>query len=147
MKRTIALAGILLFLVWPVNGLAKSLLPPPTNYVNDYANVLNESELSGLNTNLKAYEATTTNQIFVAIVKDLGGLDIESFAGDTFASWKIGQKGKDNGILILASIDDDIRRIEIGYGLEGDITDGQAGTIIRTTLKPYFHEQKYSEGL
>ncbi len=148
MQRVFAFIGALLALGLPFFVFAAARpLPAPTNYINDYANVLSDAEESTLNNTLKAYEDSSSNQIFVAIVTNLGGQDIESYAGDVFRAWQIGQKDKDNGILIVASIEDDIRRIEIGYGLEGEITDGQAGTIIRQTVKPAFQAGEYYQGL
>lgn len=132
---------------WPFILDAAGPLPAPTNYINDYAGVLTTDEKMALNAKLKLYEEASTNQIFVALVQDLGGRDIESYANDVFTDWRIGQKGKDNGILILASVADDVRRIEVGYGLEGRLTDGQAGTIIRQALKPNWQAKQYAQAL
>ena len=147
MKGALAFSGVLLSLVLPFQAFAASPLPAPTNYVNDYADVLTVEQEQNLNQVLEGFEKTTTTQIFVAIVQNLNGQDIESYAGDVFEAWKIGQADKDTGLLILASIDDNIRRIEIGYGLEGALTDGEAGEIIRTSLKPSFQNKAYYQGL
>lgn len=146
-SKKIGLLFATFFVLVPLLTHAASLLPAPTNYINDYAEVLSADQEAELNSELKSFEDTTTNQIFVAIIRSLNGSDIESYAGQVFKEWKIGQKGKDNGILLLASIDDNIRRIEIGYGLEGSLTDGQAGTIIRDTIKPEFLKGDYYAGI
>jgi uncharacterized protein len=77
----------------------------------------------------------------------LEGGDVVDFSGKLFAKWGIGEKGKNNGVLLLASIDDRKLRIEVGYGLEGAINDAKAGRILDEQLIPAFKEQRYGVGL
>lgn len=89
----------------------------------------------------------TGAQIVVSVVKDLGGYDIESYANEMFREWGIGDKEKNNGVLLLVAPDERKLRIEVGYGLEGAIPDGKAGRIIRNEITPYFKNNQYDEGI
>lgn len=124
-----------------------SHIPAPQGYVNDFANALTVEQKSNLENKLQNYQQQTTNEITIATVKSLNGQDIEDFTVKTFEEWKIGKKGKDNGILLLSAIEDRKVRIEVGYGLEQYVTDGRAGQIIREVIAPNFRENKYYEGL
>ena len=83
----------------------------------------------------------------MAIIKDLGGDTVENVAVKTFEQWKIGQKGKDNGVLLLVAIDDRKLKIEVGYGLEPVLTDAKAGDIIRNVITPKFKQSDYFGGI
>lgn len=119
----------------------------PNKLVNDYAGVLSAQEKTDLEKLLVAYDDTTSNQIAVVLVKTLGTLPIEETAVKLFRSWGIGNKKTNNGILILAAIDDRKLRIEVGYGLEGAIPDGVTGSIIRNDITPNFRSGDYFQGL
>ncbi len=111
-------------------------IPAPRNYVNDFAGVIDdgvERELNALITNV---QKKTGAQIAVAVIDTLDGYTIEGYAVKMFEEWGIGEKGKDNGVLIVVALKEDIRRIEVGYGLEGAIPDGAAGSIIREYIAP-----------
>lgn len=83
----------------------------------------------------------------MAIFQSLDGDTIENFAVRLFEQWKIGKKGKDNGVLLLIAINERKLRIEVGYGLESTITDGKAGEIIREVITPEFKKNNYYEGI
>jgi uncharacterized protein len=100
-----------------------------------------------LESKLAAYEKETGNEIAIALVKSLNEEPVEDAAVNLFAQWKIGKKGKDTGVLILAAIEDRKVRLEVGYGLEPKLTDARAGEIIRNEIAPAFKQGKYSEGL
>ena len=100
--------------------------PKPYGFANDYANVLNSSQRNELEEYLRNIEEKSSVEIAVAIFDSIG-YPIEEYANLLFEKWGIGKKGKDNGILILVSIKERLIRIEVGYGLEGIITDGIAG--------------------
>lgn len=120
--------------------------PKPIGFVNDYARVLNEIQKRDLENQLIQLEKSTTIELAVAIFDSIG-YPIEEYANLLFEKWKIGKKGKDNGILIILSIKEKLVRIEVGYGLEEVITDGIAGEIIRKSMVPYFREGNFYLGL
>ncbi len=122
--------------------------PKPTAWVNDYAGVLSSDEKLSMNAMLRDFEATESTQVFVAIMKHLpAGMTIEEFANDLFAEWQIGQKKKDNGVLLLIAIQDRQLRIEVGYGLEAHLTDAQSKLIITHEIAPSFKNNQYGEGV
>jgi uncharacterized protein len=96
---------------------------------------------------LKAHEQATGNQVVVLTVPTIGSASIEDYAVKVFEAWKLGQKGKDNGVLVVVAVQDRKMRIEVGYGLEGTLTDGQCGQIIRTVMTPRFKEGDYTRGV
>lgn len=136
------LAGIpliILFLAAP--------LPTPHGYVNDFAGVLDSAATQHLEDRLRDYERETTNEIAIAILPSLKGSSINEVATRLFESWKIGKRGTENGVLVVAAIAERSVRIEVGYGLEGKVPDAQAGRIIREAIVPNFRAGRYAEGL
>jgi uncharacterized protein len=127
--------------------LAANKWPAPQGYVNDLANVIPADQSQTLEAFLTEVEQKTGAQIAVVTTPSVEGADIDGAAVDLFKTWGIGKKGKDDGILILASIQDHRVRIEVGYGLEAVITDGQSGSIIRQYMTPYFKQGDYGQGL
>lgn len=130
-----------------VPAAAADHLPKPRGYVNDFANVLDRDEETQLEERLDAYERETGNEIAIALVDDLDEGDIDDFTVRAFEEWKLGKQGEDNGVLVLAAMDDRKVRIEVGYGVEGELTDGEAGNIIRTTIAPAFRDDDHARGL
>lgn len=128
----------------PANAFA---IPAPAGFVNDFAGILTPEQKQTLETSLADYEKTSGNEIAVALIKSLGGDTVENVAVRVFEEWKIGKKGKDNGILFLAAIDDRKMRIEVGYGLEPLLTDAEAGDIIRSVIAPEFKSGNYAAGV
>lgn len=122
-------------------------IPKIENYANDLTKTLNQEELFRLNSKLKAYEDSTSNQIVVLIIPSLEGNSIEEVANEIFKHNRIGTKENDNGVLILLAKDDKEIRIEVGYGLESRLTDATSSSIIRNEIIPYFKEGKYYEGI
>ena len=116
-------------------------------YVMDYAGVLNANQRNYLSQKLKAFEDSTSNQVIVYIVSSLDGESLEEYSHNIAEKNKIGQKGKDNGVLLLVAIDDRKIRIETGYGLEGALTDALSSSIIRNEIAPYFKSGKYFDGI
>lgn len=145
-----ALIGVLFF----ASAAFAVEIPPPTGYLNDFAGVLQPAEREEFNTTLKKFEDETSTQIFVVVVNSFQGLDRFSFAQEIFTKWKIGQEGKNNGILLTWGPRDDLPFpdkgeifVNVGAGLEGVLTDSVTGGIIRQELVPRFKEEKYAEGL
>lgn len=122
-------------------------IPTLTPYVNDFANVIEPSYESAINNYAAQIESATTAEIVVLTVDTTQPMSIEEYAVRVFEKNGIGQKGEDNGLLIVAAIEDRRWKIEVGYGLEGDINDAKAGRIGRAYITPYFREEKYGEGL
>jgi len=140
------------FFLLPVLFLAGSILtgadiPYLTGRVTDNAQILSPETRQSLTETLKEHEDRTTNQIAVLTIPTLDGENIEEYAVRVFDAWKLGQKGKDNGILIIVVPDDHRMRIEVGYGLEPILTDGMAGEIIRTVMTPKFKNNDYDGGI
>ncbi|MFA6428240.1 MAG: TPM domain-containing protein [Candidatus Buchananbacteria bacterium] len=140
----LTLGGLLLF---SQSALAYYSLGPPTGFVTDKIGWLSVSEKNKLEQDLTNYEKQTSNEIVVVTVDNLQGDTIENFAVKLFAEWQIGKKDKDNGILLLIAKQERQMRIEVGYGLEGDLTDAQSFQIIDKIVKPLFQQEKYGEGV
>jgi uncharacterized protein len=119
----------------------------PLGRVSDYAKILRPEEVSTLEAILSNYERETSNQIVIAIFNSLEGWEIEDFSIRLAEKWKIGQKGRDNGIIILVALSERKIRIEVGYGLEGAVPDITARDIIDRKIVPYFKKSDYFNGL
>ncbi|WP_232373900.1 TPM domain-containing protein [Leptospira chreensis] len=96
---------------------------------------------------LKEHEEKTTDQIAVLVVRSLEGEILEEYSLKVAEEWKLGQKNQDNGVLILLSIEDRKVRIEVGYGLEGILTDAYCNRVIQNTMIPHFESGNYEEGI
>ena len=122
-------------------------VPYLTGRVVDEAEILDAGSIARISALLKAHEDRTTNQVAVLTVPSLQGESIEDFASRVFESWRLGQGDRDNGVLILVAPADRRMRIEVGYGLEGTLTDLIAGRIIRDVMTPPFREGRYDAGV
>ncbi|MDT3734677.1 MAG: TPM domain-containing protein [Denitratisoma sp.] len=138
-----------LFLVAGLAALAALAADVPylSGRVVDNAEILGAETKLKLAEQLKAHEAETGNQIAVLTVPSLEGESVESYAEQVFNAWKLGQKGKDNGVLVLVAPDDRRMRIEVGYGLEGTLTDVAASRIVRNVMTPRFKEGNFDAGV
>jgi len=121
--------------------------PSPARFINDFAHILSESEVSTLEQKLRNYQDSTSNQFAIVTVSSLDNYDIESYSYQLAKTWGIGQKDKNNGILILIAPNERKMRIEVGYGLEGAIPDAVCKQIIREVMKPYFKQNNYYAGI
>ncbi len=119
----------------------------PDGYVTDRAQLLSASKRQALESFLQSYEAKTGNQLVVATFPSMDGGALEDISIRLAEQWKVGKKGKDNGVILLIFKNDRKMRIEVGYGLEGVLTDAIAGQLIRKTIAPYFREGRYEEGV
>lgn len=122
-------------------------VPYLSGRVTDNAEILGAAAKQRLNALLKAHEAETTNQIAVLTVPSLQGESVEEYANTVFNTWKLGRKGKDNGVLLLVAPGERRMRIEVGYGLEGTLTDVAASRIIRNVMTPRFKEGDFERGV
>lgn len=117
-------------------------------FVTDFTKTtLTVQDDRSLETTLHAYEWETTQEIAVVVISTLGDEPIEQYAVDLFGRWGIGKKGKDNGVLLLIALDDREWKIEVGYGLEGYLTDAAAGRIGRESLTQHFRSGNYALGI
>lgn len=122
-------------------------VPRPEGYVNDRAKLLTAEEKARLESLLGRFESETTNQVVVLIVPSLEGDSLEDFSIRVAESWKPGQKDRDNGVIFLVALEDRKARIEVGYGLEGALTDAQTGRILQNLVFPAFREGDYPGGI
>lgn len=116
-------------------------------WVHDYANILSASAKAQLETLLQAHRDSTSTQLAVLIVPSLEGGDIDGYGVEVFKKWALGQAGKDNGVLFLVAMQERQMRIEVGYGLEGVLTDAISSRINRNEVAPYFREGNYEGGI
>lgn len=119
----------------------------PSDFVNDYAGILSTNSINKIDGVLREIEKKTTAEIAVVTVKTIQPLTIEQYAVELFQKWGIGKKGKDNGILILVASEDRRARIEVGYGLEGAVTDLNSKLIIQDLMTPAFKKGDYDVGI
>ena len=138
---------LLFIFLFPVLALAYVNPGKPSGFVNDFAGLLSPDQKQQLETKLSDFEKTTGNEIAVVTIPNLGGDIIENFAVKLFEDWKIGKKGKDNGILVLIAKEDKKIKIETGYGLEGALTDAQSFWLIDKIMKPAFQSENYYQGI
>lgn len=132
----------------PILNYAQKQLPASTNrLVNDFADMLTSQEESLLSQKLVAYARETSTQIVVVTEESLEGEDIFDYSVRLAENWKIGQEGKNNGILIYVAEQDRQLRIQTGYGVEGFLTDAMARRIIENVIKPAFRVGRIYDGL
>lgn len=146
MKYKLHLYTIMLLLTGTFTGLGIEV-PYLTGRVNDNAHILASEHITMLSDMLREHENLTTNQVVVLTVASLEGNNIEDYAYRVFNEWALGQKGKDNGILILVAPNDRKMRIEVGYGLEATLTDMTASRIIQNVMAPRFREGDFNSGI
>lgn len=122
-------------------------VPPLTGRVVDLAHVLPADVAASLANDLEAHETKTSNQVAVLILPSLEGEPLESFSHRVGTTWKLGQKGTENGVLLLVALRERKVRIEVGYGLEGTLTDLRSAHIIRQEIVPRFRSGDLPGGI
>ncbi|WOC16422.1 hypothetical protein MP213Fo_19050 [Pseudochrobactrum sp. MP213Fo] len=118
-----------------------------TDRVVDGADILSPAQRQDLIAKLAAYEKESSDQIVIATVPSLNGMDIETYANRLYRAWAIGQKTENNGILLLVAPNERKVRIEVGYGLEGTMTDAVSSIIIQNAIIPEFRSGDYGTGV
>lgn len=121
--------------------------PVPIRYVHDYTGKLSALQAEHLDQKLRKYDDSTSVQIAVLLINSLEGKSIEDVGLEVGRTWGVGNKGVDNGVVIVAAIQDRKIRIETGSRIEAQVTDYTSGEIIDNDIKPNFREEKYYEGL
>lgn len=138
---------LLLFIFSFLNADISQYFPKLEGRVIDEANLLSPAVKKDIDGILKKEENRTSNQIVVVILNSLNGYTIEDYSYQLGRFWKIGQKDKNNGVLLVVSMEEKKIRIEVGYGLEGALTDKIAHEIINYTIKPNFKANQYELGI
>lgn len=133
--------------IFALNNLFALKVPELRGHVNDYANIIKSNDENQIESFLKSIEDKTSAQIAVLTLKSLDDEDLESFSLKVAETWKLGKAGKDNGVLLLVSMDEHAVRIETGYGAEEFLTDAKCGLIIRNIIVPEFQKGDYSTGI
>ncbi len=138
---------ILGLLLLSASGLKALEVPPATGYVNDRAGILSSSTKQQLEQGLREFEQSDSTQLVVLTVPSLEGEVLEEYSLKVAEKWGIGQRDKDNGALLLIARDERKIRIEVGYGLEGQLTDLLTGRIIDQEITPRFRSGDYDGGV
>lgn len=147
-QRVIRASSLVLFLLLAALPLAALDVPPaPTRWVTDNAGLLGGTEADLLNRKLSDFEQQTGAQFIIYIFKSLEGEALEDFTIRCVEKWKVGQKKYDNGLVLFVFADDRKTRVEVGYGLEGTITDAVSSRVLRELLRPRFQQSDYAGGL
>lgn len=121
--------------------------PNPPRLVNDMAGIFSPDQSQMLERKLNDYNDSTSTQIAVVTMQSTGDYEIKDYAQRLAQQWGIGQKGKNNGIMLLVAVEDRKVTIQTGYGMEGTVTDAGTKRIIEEIIKPYFKEKRYFEGI
>jgi len=148
--RPIRLAIALALLAVSAPGVVSAALPlppPPDRRVSDFAGALSPADRDRLETRLAERERAGRNQVVVAIFRSLEGESLEDYSIRLAEKWKIGQKGLDNGVIFLIFLQDRKMRIEVGYGLEGVLTDAISSSILSQVVAPHFREGRVADGI
>lgn len=141
------IATVTLFICIGATAHAFPEVPKLKGRVNDYAGLLAPGHASSLEQVLAAHERETTNQVFLLTIPSLEGEDLEGFSIRVAEAWKPGVEGRDNGVILIVARDDRNARIEVGYGLEGALTDAESSQIMRNVIIPQFKAGDYDRGI
>lgn len=126
---------------------AQDSFPTLSGRIVDVANLLTPAEETALSEKLAAHEADTSNQLVIATIPDLNGADIADYANRLGRFWEIGTSEEDNGVLLVVAPNARKVRIEVGYGLEGALTDALSSVIIQQEILPLFRKSDYPQGI
>ncbi len=141
------LALVLVTLAMPAAAGAAIDVPYLTGRVVDNANIMQADTRGRIAERVRAHEQQVGNQVVVLTVPSVGDVSIEEYASEVFQAWKLGQKERDNGVLVVVAPGDRKMRIEVGYGLEASLTDAECGSIIRLLMTPQFKAGNYDKGI
>ncbi|HEY0370537.1 MAG TPA: TPM domain-containing protein, partial [Thermoanaerobaculia bacterium] len=136
-----------LLLVAATQVAALEVPPPPTQWVTDRANLLGGTEADLLNAKLRDFEQSSGAQFIIYTFPSLEGESVEDFTIRCVERWKVGQKKYDNGLVLFVFAKEHTVRVEVGYGLEGTVTDAISSRAIREAIAPRFQQNDYAGGL
>ena len=145
--QTVNCKLVFLLLLFPFITFADEFPPKPSSPVVDYTNTLSAEQVNQLVTKIRSFEDSTSTQFAVVIMKSIGDNDVLEYAARLGNYWGVGQKGKNNGIIILLAMEGHHVGIQIGRGLEGAATDGLTGEIIRKEMVPWFRKGDFYHGV
>jgi uncharacterized protein len=145
--RVLKVGVVLMFWVFALTAQAELKFPELTGRVVDNAQMIEPAVREQLTQQLNAHEKTTGEQLVVVTLPDLQGTDIADFGYQLGRYWGIGQKDKNNGALLIVARAERKLRIEVGYGLEGRLTDAQSSVIINQVITPAFKAGNFSKGI
>jgi len=149
MKRALAVT-VAVLLVLSLPGLVDAKVPArpaQLTFVNDYANILSPSQRDALTQVMHSIEQTTTAEVVLVTMPELGGIEVFDFSQRLFTEWGIGKRDSSNGLLMLVSLREREFRFHTGYGLEGPLPDAFLGALIRQYIEPAFGEGRFYDGL
>jgi len=140
---------LLVFVFFLLGATAHSLEVPdrPEGRVTDRTGTLTRDQIKALDQKMAAFERETSNQVAVLLIPSLEGDSLEDYSIRLAEKWKIGQQGRNNGVILLVVKNDRKLRIEVGYGLEGALPDALSGTIIRNEIAPRFKAEQFYQGI
>lgn len=155
MKKLVKITSLLAMSVLGLNiavsiaayGLSIPSAPPLDRPIIDQTGTFSSTQINDLSAQIKTGRSKKSYQIGVLMMPSLNGRDIESYSIEVARSWGIGEKGKNNGVLLLIAKNDHQLRIEVGSGLEGDLTDAESGRIIRNVITPKFKVDDFYGGV
>jgi uncharacterized protein len=138
--------ALVLLLAFPLHAVGLEV-PHLQARVTDLAGLLSPEEISALDSKLRDLEASDSTQVAVLVIPSLEGEVLEDFSERVATAWRLGQKGRDNGALLLVALKERAIRIEVGYGLEGKLTDARSRQIIQNEIIPHFRQGNFYAGM
>jgi uncharacterized protein len=138
---------VLILALSAIPALALDVPPPPAQWVTDRAELLDTSQEISLNSKLSNFEQQSGVQFIVYTFPSLEGESVEDFTIRCVERWKVGQKKYDNGLVLFVFKQERVIRIEVGYGLEGTVTDAVSSRVIRESIAPHFQAGQWFAGL
>ena len=145
--KSYKLVALLIFFIGSVNAWAAPEFPKLTGRVVDNANLLSPTQIKQLTELLQAHENATTNQVVIVTLPTLKNYSIDDYGYQLGRHWGIGQKDKNNGVLLIVVPSERKVRIEVGYGLEGTLTDALSSNIIQAVILPEFKKKQMDVGI
>lgn len=136
----------LIVLIFSTNVFAQNFPAKSNRLVNDYAGIMSVEEQNALEQKLVAYNDSTSTQLAIVIIESLEGYEVSDYATRLAEAWGVGQKERDNGVMLLVAIADKKITIQTGYGMEGVLPDAICKRIIENEIKPAFKKSNYYEG-
>ncbi len=144
MKKLLILL-MFLILLYPIS--SQEFPNPYNKYVNDFAHLFNSNDLNELQNTLSQVEKNTTAEVVIITVNTSKPLSPAQYRTELFSKWQIGKKGKDNGLLILYSLQENRIEVETGYGLEGILPDSKLGRLLDENYVPYRDKKQVQQGI